>query len=69
LSSRPATTPPAFNARTFQEIAPKPRIAKSPETRSDPFFEAAMKDGVLTITLPKSAEAQKKEKTIPVQKA
>jgi HSP20 family protein len=30
--------------------------------------EAALKDGVLTITLPKTAEAQKKEKTIPVQK-
>jgi HSP20 family protein len=32
-------------------------------------IEAALKDGVLTVTLPKTAEAQKKEKTIPVKKA
>jgi HSP20 family protein len=31
-------------------------------------IDAALKDGVLTVTLPKTAEAQKKEKSIPVQK-
>jgi HSP20 family protein len=29
-------------------------------------IEASYKSGVLTITLPKTAEAQKKQKTIPI---
>ena len=32
-------------------------------------IEAALKDGVLTVTLPKTAEAQKKEKTVQVKKS
>jgi HSP20 family protein len=32
-------------------------------------IEATFKNGVLTVTLPKSAEAKKKEKTIPVKSA
>jgi HSP20 family protein len=31
-------------------------------------IEATFKNGVLTVTLPKSPEAQKKEKSIPVKK-
>ena len=47
----------------FQRSFPLPRGIDADK------IEAALKDGILTITLPKTAEAQKKEKSIPVQKA
>jgi HSP20 family molecular chaperone IbpA len=44
------------------------RAFEVPDSVDAQKIEATFKNGVLTVTLPKSPEAQKKEKSIPVKK-